>query len=143
MNTPDPHTSPDVEESSPGESACRRELRELAMAQRQVNVALLLYFCFIPFSIWLAKTGERAPIAAITRVVVVIGLLVFCITSVYRLATIFRGKAIAVIHALGMLIPFLGLILLLINNQKATSILRKNGIRVGLLGADPNSVPSG
>ena len=34
------------------------------------------------------------------------------------------------------LIPCIGLITLLIINSKATSILRRNGIRVGFLGAN-------
>jgi hypothetical protein len=33
-------------------------------------------------------------------------------------------------------VPCFGLLLLLIVNQKATSILQQNGIRVGLMGAD-------
>lgn len=135
MNTSDLHASSD-------ESTSRTELRKIATAQRQVNVAVLFYLCFIPLNIWLASIAERAPIAAIGQLVVAIGLLAFCIVSVFRLASILRGNAIAVIHAFGMLVPLLGLLLLLRNNQKATGILQKNGIKVGLLGANPNSIPS-
>lgn len=105
-------------------------------------MAVLFYLCFIPLNIWLASIAEKTPIAAIGQLVVAIGLLAFCIVSVFRLASILRGNAIAVIHALGMLVPLLGLLLLLLNNQKATGILQKNGIKVGLLGANPNSIPS-
>ena len=38
------------------------------------------------------------------------------------------------------LVPCLGLLLLLLINEKATRVLRQNGIRVGLLGADPSQL---
>lgn len=135
MNTSDLHASSD-------ESTSREELRKIATAQRQVNLAVLFYLCFVPLNLWLASIAEKEPIAAIAQLVIALGLLAFCILSVYRLASIFRGKVIAVIHAFGMLVPLLGLLLLLVNNQKATEIMRKNGIKVGLLGANPNSIPA-
>jgi hypothetical protein len=39
------------------------------------------------------------------------------------------------------LIPCVGLIVLLIINSKATGILKKNGVRVGLLGAKMSDLP--
>jgi hypothetical protein len=39
------------------------------------------------------------------------------------------------------LIPFFGMIFLLIVNGRATRVLRRNNIRVGLLGANPSQIP--
>ena len=75
-------------------------------------------------------------------ILVLIGLCVFGFgaISVCRLAALFHGKVIAVIYALALLVPLLGLIMLVTISQKATSILKQNGVKVGLLGAKPNSV---
>jgi len=39
-----------------------------------------------------------------------------------------------------MIVPCISLIVLLVINQKATSYLQQNGVRVGFFGANPNSI---
>lgn len=46
-----------------------------------------------------------------------------------------------ILFVLLLFIPLLGLIALLIVNQKATSILNKAGVKVGLLGAKASTLP--
>jgi hypothetical protein len=41
------------------------------------------------------------------------------------------------------LVPLVGLLVLLAVNNKATTILRSHGLKVGLLGADPKQIPPG
>ncbi len=62
------------------------------------------------------------------------------VVSVFSLASIFRGRVVAVIYVIGQIVPLLGLLLLLSINGKATKELRAAGIRVGIMGANPDSV---
>ena len=66
--------------------------------------------------------------------VAVIGLI--GLVLVFLLATKVYGTALGVLLGILTLVPCVGLIVLLIVNGKATSVLRQNGHRVGLLGAD-------
>jgi hypothetical protein len=56
---------------------------------------------------------------------------------IFRLAIHLYHPVIGVAMGVLSLIPCIGLLVLLVMNGKATSVLRLNGIRVGLLGADP------
>ena len=56
------------------------------------------------------------------------------------LAKEFLSTGAAVACAILMIIPFAGLITLLVINQKATKYLQGRGVRVGLLGANPNNI---
>lgn len=140
METDNPYHPPLTAGTISGPSADRQELREIALAQRQVNLAVLLYLCLIPINVGLSILSESAPWAGIVLGVIALCVFGFGALSVYKLAAIFRGKTVAVIHALGLLVPLLGIILLFTNSQKATKILQANGIKVGLLGANLNSL---
>jgi hypothetical protein len=61
---------------------------------------------------------------------------------VFRLAIRIYGTGWGVVLGILALIPLVGLIVLLIVNGKATRILRKNGIGVGLLGARLRDLPA-
>lgn len=69
---------------------------------------------------------------AIGLVLVLIAGTVFAIL----LAVNVYNPATGVVMGLVALIPCLGLLALLVVNSKATTVLRSNGIHVGLLGAD-------
>jgi hypothetical protein len=58
---------------------------------------------------------------------------------VFLLAMKTHGIALGAILGIGTIIPCVGLIVLLIVNGRATSVLRNNGIDVGLFGADLSS----
>ena len=45
------------------------------------------------------------------------------------------GKSPGIVFGILTLVPLVGLIVLLVVNAKATSVLRENGLEVGLLGA--------
>lgn len=140
MATHNPYAPPGVREVTLAPSTDRSELRKIATAQRQVNIAALLYLLLVPGNIGLSNVTDGAPWTRIVIGVMALSVFTFGAVSVYKLAAIFRGKIVAVVHAIGLLVPLLGLLLLLSNSQQATKILRENGIRVGLLGANPNSI---
>ena len=118
----------------------QRRLRDVASAQRQVSLAVLFYLCMVPVNVILSIMSEGAAWAGIVFGVVALCVLGFGAVSIFKLAALFRGKAVAIIYVLGFLIPLLGLLLLVSINHKATKLLKGNGIKVGFLGADPKSV---
>lgn len=62
------------------------------------------------------------------------------IVSAFQLSNQFYRDAIAVICALAMWLPGVSLIVLLIINQKATTYLKQQGIKVGLMGASRSQI---
>ena len=83
-------------------------------------------------------TAGKIPALSIVDLVLGLGVLVFMIISVTRLA-----KALGlspVLYAILMFIPCVSLLVLLSINGKATANLKQAGIKVGLLGADINSI---
>ncbi len=61
---------------------------------------------------------------------------------IFMLAMRVYSTAVGVILGILTLVPLIGLIVLLIVNQKATSILNAYGVRVGLLGANSSDLES-
>jgi hypothetical protein len=118
----------------------RDTLRQIASAQRGTNLAALFYILVLvlsPFSVGLV---QALPFISLLLPIALLGIVIFGAISVYRLAAILRGRFVAVIYVFGLMVPFIGLLLLLSVNSKATRILRANGIKVGFLGADPLSI---
>ena len=139
MSFENPYQSPTtVSESSSVADPDR--LRRLASAQRRVNLAVLMYLAmiFVNGAINVASRGQTW--GAIVLLTIVVAVLSYGAVAVFTLASMFRGRAVAVIYVLGLLVPLLGLLLLLSINSKATKELKANGIRVGLLGADPKTL---
>lgn len=118
----------------------KERLRAIAKAQRSVNLATLAYLCIVAATIALAVLGIGSPEVFIATRIAVLVVMVIGAVTVYRLASLLRGKVVAVLYVVGLLFPCLGLVLLLTLSQKATSTLQAAGVRVGLLGADPSSI---
>lgn len=135
MSSENPYEAPASWEPSSG-STDREHLRKVARAQKQVLLAVLAYLAVIGVNIFLQSIPELRMALTIAAVCVFL----FGAVSVYRMAALFRGKGVAVIYVLGMLVPCLGMLLLLSISQKATTLLQENGIKVGLLGADVNAI---
>ena len=68
---------------------------------------------------------------------IALGVIVAGAVFAVRMASVLHGTGIAVLFAILLLIPCVGLIALLVLNSQATAELKKAGLRVGLLGADP------
>jgi len=83
-------------------------------------------------------TAGKIQALSLAVFVVGLGLLVFMILSVTRLAKALDQSP--VLYAILMIIPCVSLIMLLVLSGKATTRLSQAGIKVGLLGADPNSI---
>lgn len=107
----------------------RADLREIAGRQRGIILCILA--TLILYGVLFAVPDEMRLYVAILIVPVAITGTVF----VFMLAAKVYGSTAGVIYGILTLIPLIGLIVLLIINQKATALLKENGVRVGLLGA--------
>ena len=119
----------------------RREfLRRVARAQRQTIRATLLYLCVFPIDYGLAQLPGGTAWKSVVLGFFALGVVIFGAIAVFRLAELLRGRIVAMVYVLGLLIPFFGLLLLMLLSSQASSKLKRHGVRVGLLGADPDEI---
>ncbi len=139
MSNSNPYAAP-LATDAVVQGAGREHLRKIASAQRNVNLAVLFYLALIPLNIVLSIVAAEVAWGAIVLGLAALAVLIFGAVSVYSLASLFHGPLGGVIYVLGLLVPVLGLILLVMLSSKATKILKSNGIKVGLLGANPQQI---
>jgi hypothetical protein len=115
-------------------SGSRGDLLKVAKYQKGILVCILVYI--------LAVAGQFALPPQIRPLVGLGVLVVGLIAAVFtiRLAMKTHGTILGIILGVLCLVPILGLLILLLVNQKATTVLQLNGIKVGLLGADLSSL---
>lgn len=134
-----PQAPPTVHQEIPNQDH-QNHLRRIATGHRMVCIAVLLYLGVIASRIGLMIMAEDAPLLVLAFVVLALGTLLYGAISVYTLASAIRSPIIAVIYVVGMLIPLVGLLLLLSLSSTATKTLQANGIKVGLMGANPSAI---
>jgi hypothetical protein len=111
-------------------------LREVALSQKQVLYCVLAQLGLGIFN-GVARAGH-IPGLGIVVGLLALALLVYMVVSVVRLC---KSLGLSpVIYAILMFIPCVSLVFLVILSQKATSRLQKAGLKVGLMGADPNAI---
>lgn len=115
-------------------SGTKEDLRSVARYQRAIMLCILAYMGAGPLQIFLPRE------AAIVTAIVLLGAIVGGTVFVFLLSTKVYGTVQGILFALFTLIPCLGLLALLRINAKATAVLRDNGIKVGLLGANPADI---
>jgi hypothetical protein len=106
----------------------RAELRTIAASQKAILLCILVYFGMVVAQFLIPQE---------LRIFLGLGLLALgVIASVFMfiLAIKLYDVGLGVVAGICTLIPCIGLITLLIVNQKATSVLRYYGYSVGLLG---------
>ena len=115
-------------------SGSREDLLKVAKYQKGILVCILVYI--------LAVVGQFALPPQIRPLVGLGVLAVGLIAAVFSilLAMKTHGTILGIILGILCLVPILGLLILLLVNQKATTVLQSNGIKVGLLGADLGSL---
>ncbi len=115
-------------------SGTREDLRSVARYQKGIIVCILIYL--------IAFFGQFA-VPQELRIILGIGILCVGLTStvlVFLLAIKTHGTGQGILLGILCLVPCVGLLVLLIINSKATNVLKQNGIKVGLLGADVKSI---
>ncbi len=134
-----PYQSPKGYEPAVGVKSGRPEdLRSVALYQKGILVCLLIYL--------IAMVGGMLgqfllPPALLT----ILGLGVLCLgmvglVFVFLLSVKVYQVGVGIALGLFTMVPCLGLLVLLIINAKATAVLRSNGYKVGLLGADLSEI---
>jgi hypothetical protein len=121
-------------------SGSREDLRRVAQYQKGIISCILLQFLFYLIFVLGAALG---PYGGLGSLIALLGLLAAGIAGavfVFMLAIKVYGIGLGIAFAIGSFFPCLGLILLLVINGKATSILQQNGIKVGFLGANPAAI---
>ncbi|WP_145058422.1 hypothetical protein [Adhaeretor mobilis] len=123
------------------------QLRKLAIAHRRVILAVLLYFLYMPVLLGfksaglMAEKGQPAEVGDHITTIYVLAFLVFALFAVYKLAGMLKAEqGIGFLYAGLMFVPVVGLIVLLWMNHRSTKILKKYGVKVGLMGADLKSI---
>lgn len=126
-----PYQAPSVASQAVGVLSGRRDdLKKVAAYQKGVILCILVNMIAMASQFFLSP--ELAGIVGIGFILASLAGMVF----VFLLAVQVYGVALGILLGLLALVPCIGLIVLLIINGKATAVLRQNGIRVGLFGAN-------
>ncbi len=110
------------------------DLRKVAKYQKGVITCILIQLLAI---------GAQFALPPELQIFLALGLLIVGITStvfIFLLAVNVYTTGVGVLLGILALIPCIGLLVLLTVNGKATTVLRKNGIKVGLMGANLSQI---
>jgi hypothetical protein len=123
------------------------ELRAIARHQRFVLWAFLAGLAAFPLAAGLAALGRGVlpgEATVVVTVLVIISTRVAMAIGVHRLTTA-MGSKLGLVWAIGAFIPnVIGLIVLVVVSLRASSRLKKAGLKVGLMGANlPEEPPPG
>ena len=130
-----PYQSPSAHSPVVGvKSGSREDLRSVAKYQKGILVCILIYL--------ISVIGQFA-IPAEARAIIGLGILVVGLVGtvfVFLLAIKVYSTGVGVLLGILTLVPCIGLFVLLVVNGKATGVLKQNGIKVGLLGANLSQI---
>lgn len=120
-------------------------LRAVARAQRNLNLAILGTLLLVALLALVdgATDGSASLATLVTGALGLCyyGIQLFALVSIFMLTRALHGVGIALVLAVLMLVPCVNLLTLLWVNRQATNVLKKAGVHVGILGANPASVP--
>jgi hypothetical protein len=115
-------------------SGSREDLRSVGAYQKGIIVCILIYLIAVLVQFALPQS---------LRLFLGLGFLALGVIStvfVFLLSIKVYSVGLGILYGFLTLVPCIGLIMLLVINAKATTILRQNGIRVGLLGANLSDI---
>lgn len=115
-------------------------LRQVAAQQRAINLCILAEIVILVGRVFSIQSGAWKMAMAIS--IVYLAVAIVGAVFLFTLAISLYNTGVGVVLGILTLVPILGLIILLIVNHKATTVLRGHGIKVGLLGANPSTIPS-
>ena len=118
------------------------QLLETAKQQRRILLLLLISIPVTLPMIAVQSTVEPGPAALAMVLLFLLGLIVLGVLSViatYRLVKALQLQA-PWVYVLCSFIPYVSMVTMLIINGRATAVLNRAGIHVGLMGADPRDL---
>lgn len=134
MQESNPYTPPSSQSISQGPSiADLNHLLGIAKAQRGLMLGILGYLASIVLVFVLGMNSEgSAAIPGLLMLISGLFALVFLIVLTYRMS----GVIFAIIIGICSLIPFVGILVMLVISGRASKKLKQAGFKIGLLGAD-------
>jgi hypothetical protein len=134
-----PYQSPQFAEpvSPQGEPVDREKMRRVAKYQQWVLYALLANIVLNIMAMSTRGVDPAVGLALAALALVVVAITMF---AVFRLTNELYNMVAAVCCAILMIVPCVSLLTLLIVNGRATTFLQQRGVKVGLMGANPNLI---
>ncbi len=119
----------------------RPNLHKVAVAQKLIIYALLVQIVLQAALILLPSEDDPM---VVLMIVLMLGNLLAILAGVAAVAVLASatGSSVlsSVVRGICLFIPFIGLLVLVATNMRATRILREGGVKVGFLGASANEV---
>ena len=112
----------------------RDDLKSIAKVQQGIIVCIMVYLASMA-CLW-SLPPEIRPLVSM----VVVGVWIVCAVFVFQLSSRVYSTSTGVVLGILTVVPCIGLVVLVTVNGKATEILKKNGIKVGLLGASLSEI---
>ncbi|HTN75630.1 MAG TPA: hypothetical protein VL096_10300 [Pirellulaceae bacterium] len=132
-----PYESPPVVKEVVGINGGQRaDLRTVAQYQKGIMYCILANIVLFVGNMVARGGGEGLSIVAYGFLAIYICVGLIQLALIVMLSTKVYNIGVGIIAGVLSFVPCVGLIILLIVNQKATSVLQSNGIKVGLMGAD-------
>jgi len=116
----------------------REKLRRVARYQRWVLYALLGQILVYVLMLLLYGAGFYGTGGAISYLF--LPLAIFSMVAIFLLGKELIHVALAAICTVLMILPCISLLVLLVINGRATRLLQQHGVKVGLMGANPNTI---
>lgn len=110
------------------ENLSRDDLRAVAVRQKVIVICLSLYVALALLALFV-PANIATIIGAFTGVVILVATI-----YVFLLATKLYGTAFGILLGILTLVPFIGIIVLLMVNARAIAVLRGAGVDVGFFG---------
>lgn len=117
----------------------RVDLRAIAVRQRAVIGCILLYIILAVSGLVIPSSNEflwMAEAVLAFAIVIAASVLAFILAL-----SVYSDPATGVLGGMLIFIPLIGLLILLVINHDATKVLRRHGVRVGMLGARLRDIP--
>jgi hypothetical protein len=132
-----PYQAPNIPATAIGVNSGRAEdLRKVAMYQKGILYCILANFILMGANFAVRGGGNAGAMAGLLILGIYILVGFVQLAFIVLLATQVYNLGLGIVFGILSFVPCLGLILLLIVNQKATTVLQQNGIKVGLMGAN-------
>lgn len=123
-------------------SGKREDLRKVAQYQKGIIYCILANLILFVVNIAAGQAGDQGTVMFLGLAIIGVYLIVAIaqLAFIVLLATQVYNLGLGILFGVLSFVPCLGLVLLLVVNQKATGVLQQNGIKVGLMGANMSQV---
>lgn len=115
----------------------RERVVRVASSQRIINLVVLVYWVVVFAAARHMRTFRTDPVFDLLFPVIIVVVVLAGMMFAVRLAISLEGRNAAIVYAILLLVPVVGLFAMLVLNRRATRLLRQAGLRVGLLGVSP------